>query len=180
MNQNQRQNQKQGTQTMTKNIQISFRLTPHQLAHGLEILKGLESTYKPSSLTVMVKEIYLDWIAKMSIATKPWPSYESLQAIKQIMAQTAAGRKAIARQNHNQELARIAQEVANTNNQTNTNTNTSNQNNQSNQSNIPTKSELTKLIEKEQTSESITKSISRIVTDFSPPTIEELMNGEQE
>ena len=97
---------------MTKNIQISFRLTKYQLAHGLEILRGLEPSYQPSSITAMVKLIVEDWIAKMSSATKPWPSDDSRQAINELMQQTAKGRRQLMAIDQDQELAKIAQDVA--------------------------------------------------------------------
>lgn len=49
------------------NPQISFRISPYQLARGLKIIRAIEPTYHPSSASQLVKAIYIDYLAKMSL-----------------------------------------------------------------------------------------------------------------
>jgi len=49
-----------------KNIKITLRLSPEQLAHGLWAIRQLEPTYKLNSLNDLTKTIYLSWLTKMS------------------------------------------------------------------------------------------------------------------
>ena len=49
------------------NPQISFRLTPYQLARGLKILRTLEPNLPLISLSQLVKTIYIDYMAKTSL-----------------------------------------------------------------------------------------------------------------
>jgi hypothetical protein len=49
------------------NTQISFRLSPYQLARGLRIIRLLEPNHAPSSLSQLVKTIYIDYLAKTSL-----------------------------------------------------------------------------------------------------------------
>lgn len=44
---------------------ITFRLTPHQLARGLQIIRSQEPNFKLTSLNQLVKRIYLDYLVKM-------------------------------------------------------------------------------------------------------------------
>ena len=50
-----------------KSVRITFRLKPYQLAKGLQTIRQLEPSYKIISLNDIVKEIYHDYIAKMSL-----------------------------------------------------------------------------------------------------------------
>lgn len=50
-----------------KSIRISFRLDPYQLARGLQTIRQLEPKYKLLSINDVVKTIYHDYIAKMSL-----------------------------------------------------------------------------------------------------------------
>lgn len=50
-----------------KSIRIAFRLQPYQLARGLQIIRQLEPSYKLISINDIVKTIYHDYLAKMSI-----------------------------------------------------------------------------------------------------------------
>ena len=50
-----------------KNIRITFRLSPYQLARGLQTIRQLEPSYKLISLNDIVKTIYHDYLAKMSL-----------------------------------------------------------------------------------------------------------------
>lgn len=49
------------------NPTISFRLSQHQIAAGLNIVRQLEPKYKFSSPSKLVKTIYFDYIAKMTL-----------------------------------------------------------------------------------------------------------------
>lgn len=50
-----------------KNIRITFRLSPYQLARGLQVIRQLEPTYQLTSINELVKTIYHDYLAKMTI-----------------------------------------------------------------------------------------------------------------
>lgn len=50
-----------------KSIRITFRLQPYQLARGLQTIRQLEPSYKLLSLNDIVKTIYHDYLAKMSL-----------------------------------------------------------------------------------------------------------------
>ena len=50
-----------------KSIRITFRLKPYQLARGLQTIRQLEPSYKLLSLNDIVKVIYHDYLAKMSL-----------------------------------------------------------------------------------------------------------------
>ena len=172
---------------MTKNIQISFRLSQYQLAHCLEILKGLEPSYKPSSLTAMVKLIVQDWIGKLSAATKPWPSLESQEEIVRIMMQTAQGKRITIQNNSNQELAHIAAEMK-TSGTTKMKTSGTAVPAFMNETMVEVRArqnrEAKEARQKEARQKEIqeleTESIKTTVTDFSPPSMEELMNLEED
>lgn len=49
-----------------KRIKITFRLTPQQLALGLQTIRQLEPSYKLISINDLVKTIYQDWLEKMT------------------------------------------------------------------------------------------------------------------
>ncbi len=50
-----------------KNLRITFRLSPYQLARGLQTIRQLEPTYKLISLNNIVKTIYHDYLSKMTL-----------------------------------------------------------------------------------------------------------------
>jgi len=50
-----------------KSIRITFRLQPYQLARGLQTIRQLEPSYKLISLNDIVKTIFHDYLAKMSL-----------------------------------------------------------------------------------------------------------------
>lgn len=52
------------------NPQISFRLTNKQLAQGLKLIRTVEPTYKPVSLSQLVKTLYLERIVDAPLTTK--------------------------------------------------------------------------------------------------------------
>ena len=49
------------------NPQISFRLTTYQLARGLKIIRTIEPEHVPTSLSQLVKTLYIDYLAKTSL-----------------------------------------------------------------------------------------------------------------
>lgn len=49
------------------NPTINFRLSPYQLARGLQVIRQLEPTYQITSISQIVKVIYHDYLAKMSL-----------------------------------------------------------------------------------------------------------------
>ena len=52
------------------NPTINFRLSTYQLARGLQIIRNLEPDYQLTSVSKIVKVLYLDYLAKMSINKK--------------------------------------------------------------------------------------------------------------
>jgi len=48
------------------NPTVNFRLSPYQIARGLWIIRKLEPNYQPTSISKIVKVLYLDYLAKMS------------------------------------------------------------------------------------------------------------------
>ncbi len=46
--------------------QISFRLSPYQLARGLKIIRTINPNYTPTSLAQLIKALYIDYISKTS------------------------------------------------------------------------------------------------------------------
>ncbi len=147
---------------MTKNIQISLRLTPYQLAHGLEIIQAIEPVYQPTSLSAMVKLIYVDYLAKMSIVSNPFPSPNTQQTIKRMSGRSVRGKDK--NQDKDQELLTkiVLQRL---------------------ESATPTSikslsKELNQNLHSAHSMEAPTKSTNKIVTDFSPPTLEELPQPE--
>ena len=47
--------------------QISFRLTAYQLARGLKVLRTIEPSHAPSSLSQLVKTLYIRQLSKASL-----------------------------------------------------------------------------------------------------------------
>jgi len=50
-----------------KSIRVTFRLTAHQLARGLQIIKQHDPTYKLISINSLIKTIYQDYLAQMTL-----------------------------------------------------------------------------------------------------------------
>lgn len=46
---------------------ITFRLTPYQLARGLQIIRSLEPGFQLTSLSQLVKIVYNDYLTKMTL-----------------------------------------------------------------------------------------------------------------
>ncbi len=64
------------------NPQVNFRLSPYQIARGLRILRRLEPTYKFTSIHQIIKDCYLDYIAKMSIGTDDQILFQDMEEIE--------------------------------------------------------------------------------------------------
>lgn len=43
--------------------QISFRLSAYQLARGLKLIRAIEPEYTPTSISQLVKTIYIDYLS---------------------------------------------------------------------------------------------------------------------
>jgi len=50
-----------------KNVRITFRLSPYQLARGLQTIRQLEPEYHLISINDLVKTIYHDYLSKMTL-----------------------------------------------------------------------------------------------------------------
>ncbi len=70
------------------NPNINFRLPPYQIARGLWIIRKLEPTYKPSSISQIVKLLYLDYLAKMSINRSDVIPINLLEEVKILASRT--------------------------------------------------------------------------------------------
>lgn len=64
------------------NPQVNFRLSSYQIARGLRILRKLEPTYQFTSIHQIIKDCYLDYIAKMSIGTEDQIYFQDVEEIK--------------------------------------------------------------------------------------------------
>ena len=64
------------------NPQVNFRLSPYQIARGLRILRRLEPTYQLTSIHQIIKDCYLDYIAKMSIGTDDQILFQDMKEIE--------------------------------------------------------------------------------------------------
>ena len=68
------------------NPTINFRLSPYQIARGLWIIRKLEPNYQPTSVSQLVKLLYLDYLAKMSYGRSDVVPAELVQEIKMMLA----------------------------------------------------------------------------------------------
>ena len=66
------------------NPTISFRLSPYQIARGLWLIRKLEPDYKPASASKIVKLLYMDYLAKMSIGRSDVLPAELLEEVKEL------------------------------------------------------------------------------------------------
>lgn len=64
------------------NPQVNFRLSPYQIARGLRILRRLEPTYQFTSIHQIIKDCYIDYIAKMSIGKDDQILLQDVEEIK--------------------------------------------------------------------------------------------------
>jgi hypothetical protein len=69
---------------------INFRLSPYQIARGLWIVRKLEPEYKPVSASQMIKMLYLDYLAKMSIGRSDVLPIELLEEVKTLVSSPKA------------------------------------------------------------------------------------------
>ena len=65
---------------------ISFRLSPYQIARGLWIVRKLEPDYKPASASKLVKLLYLDYLAKMSVGRSDIIPAEIINEVKELIS----------------------------------------------------------------------------------------------
>jgi len=61
---------------------ITFRLTNHQLARGLQIVRSLEPNFQLTSLSQLVKILYTDYLAKMTIGQTDEVDQDIMQEIQ--------------------------------------------------------------------------------------------------
>ena len=166
--------QRQGRPRNQKNYKLTFMLSPEQLAQGLTAIQALEINYHPASLNQMVKMMTLDWMVKYSFGGLT-VSQSAKQEIATLMSRTRAGQKVmLARRVNDPELSLIVAEKQAKRKQALV---------------IPTQEEASeKMAELFQAANNVmveinelpTESIKTVVTDFSPPSMEELMNLEEE
>ena len=64
---------------------ISFRLTTYHLARGLQIIRDLEPDYILTSHSRIVKDIYIDYLAKMSINKKTGVPQHFIDEVENIL-----------------------------------------------------------------------------------------------
>ena len=50
------------------NPTISFRLSKYQIARGLQIIRQLEPNYQFTSISKLIKTLYIDYLTKMSLS----------------------------------------------------------------------------------------------------------------
>ena len=154
---------------MTKNIQVSFRLTQWQLAHALEIIQALEPSYHPVSLSAMMKLVCQDYLAKMSIVSNPWPKEQAIEEVRQMAMRSKAGQAVVLQANNdNDELTKIMKRKQFPGLSRPTEEQTSRA------------EDLNRLEAFETYQELETESITKVVTDFRPPTMEELNEETEE
>jgi len=67
------------------NPQISFRLSPYHIARGLKILKNLDHSYAFTSINQIIRDCFLDYLAKMSANTSDQILPEDFDKIKSIL-----------------------------------------------------------------------------------------------
>jgi len=182
--------QRQGRPRNQKNYKLTFMLSPEQLAQGLTAIQALEINYHPASLNQMVKMMTLDWMVKYSFGGLT-VSQSAKQEIATLMSRTRAGQKVmLARRVNDPELSLIVAEKQAKRKQALV---------------IPTQEEASEKMaelfqaakgtpEKELSEKETvwkerydaeekyfdTGSSKTVVTDFSPPSMEELMNLEEE
>ena len=65
---------------------ITFRLTPNQLARGLQIVRSLEPNFQLTSLSQLVKIIYTDYLAKMTLGQTDEVDQDIMQEIQMFIS----------------------------------------------------------------------------------------------
>lgn len=64
---------------------ITFRLSPYQLARGLQIVRSLEPNFQLTSLSQLVKICYTDYLAKMTLGQTDEISPDNMSTIKEFI-----------------------------------------------------------------------------------------------
>jgi len=165
-------------------LKISLRITEWHLAHALTIVKALDPTYKMESTGKLVKLLFEDWIGIHSERKNIEPTLEAREEVRRLLQTTKPGVKLLSRetkaQREEQLLELINQDVQRQQKKT-----------------IPaekpvpnfmseTMAEVKARQDREQSGEQArievknleteTESIKTVVTDFSPPSMDELMD----
>jgi hypothetical protein len=89
------------------NPTISFRISTYQLARGLQIIHRLEPNYQLTSISQIVRTIYLDYLAKMSLNKSDTVLQQYLEDINNLLAQ----------KKHNNPTIRDIYQITNDNNE---------------------------------------------------------------
>jgi hypothetical protein len=139
------------------NPAVNFRLSPYQLARGLQVIRQLEPDYKIISINQIVKIIYFDYIAKMNLNQNDDVPPELILEINTFMTSpksTGVTLDELLKQEEEQKPAREANEEFN-------------RNLEDQLSRIPEgiMAPEPKTVEEDEPTESIISSVS----DFSPP-----------
>lgn len=156
---------------------VEFLLSINELAHGLGIIQALEPSYTPVSLNAMVRLVYRDYLAKMSLVSNPVATQAALEQIKRMIG--ASSRQQAASVNDDQELIDIQrqQQSSSSNNQLTIAHQEVCQLNKE----LVTDSMTAKLAllmnQQEELKPEVTTSQVSVVTDFSPPSLEELIES---
>jgi len=61
---------------------ITFRLTPNQLARSLQTVRSLEPNFQLTSLSQLVKIVYTDYLAKMTLSQTDEVAPDIMQEIQ--------------------------------------------------------------------------------------------------
>ena len=70
------------------NPTISFRLSTYQIARGLQIIRNLEPNYHATSISNIIKVLYLDYLAKMSINKQDTVPQHLIDEVESIIYQS--------------------------------------------------------------------------------------------
>ena len=73
------------------NPTISFRLSTYQIARGLQIIRNLEPNYHATSISNIIKSIYIDYLAKMSINKQDTVPQYLIDEVESIIYQPRTG-----------------------------------------------------------------------------------------
>ena len=151
-------------------LKISLRITEWHLAHALTIVKALDPTYKMESTGKLVKLLFEDWIGIHSERKNIEPSQEAREEIRRFLKTTKPGIELLTRQTKDQREEQILELI-----------NQDVKRQQTGQVEQATEQAPEQTRQAEQATAPTdlpTTSEKSIVTDFSPPTMEELNLGE--
>lgn len=65
---------------------ITFRLSYYQLARGLQVIRSLEPSFKLTSFNQLVKVIYTDYLAKMTLGQSDFVSPEIMLEVQNFIS----------------------------------------------------------------------------------------------